>query len=68
MDISKVEVISLQNQYKNNKIKKPQPKNGHTKRQYVKDLLQKLNQDNPGVKERLFTSIRSASFDDWPKF
>ncbi len=68
MYVPEADVIGFQHKYSIPSVKNPCPIEGHTKRQYVKDLLQKLNQDNPGVKERLFTSIRSASFDDWPKF
>lgn len=61
------EIIGFQHKYSIPVIMNPCPVEGHTKRQYVKDLLRKLNQDNKGVKERLFASIQSADFDDWPK-
>lgn len=33
------------------------PVDGYTKREYAKQLLKKLNQENPGVKDRMFTAI-----------
>lgn len=67
MYVPEVDVIGFQHKYELPVIKNPCPADGHTKRQYVKELLQKLNKENPGVKERLFTAIRSASFEDWPQ-
>ena len=48
-------------------VKNPCPADGHTKRQYVKDLLRTLNTQYPGIKDRMFTAIHNASFDDWPE-
>ena len=42
-------------------VQSPCPVNGHTKRQYVKDLLNALCRENKGLKERLFGAIRR----DW---
>ncbi|MCG8500083.1 MAG: tRNA 2-thiocytidine(32) synthetase TtcA [Firmicutes bacterium] len=39
-------------------VQSPCPVNGHTKRQYVKDLLKALSRENKGLKERLFGAIR----------
>lgn len=35
-------------------LKSPCPMDGHTKREYVKNLVRQLTQENPGVKEQLF--------------
>lgn len=42
------------------------PANGRTTREYAKTLLRELNRNFPGVKERMFTAIRSAHLPDWP--
>ncbi len=42
------------------------PVDGHTKRQYVKDLLKQLSIENPGVKERMFTAILNGDLSGWP--
>lgn len=41
-------------------VKSPCPADGHTTREYVKELLRRLNQENPGVKDRMFTAICSG--------
>ncbi len=47
-------------------VKSPCPADGHTKREYVKKLLKQLNQENPGVKERMFTAIQTGNMKGWP--
>lgn len=39
------------------------PADGYTKRTYVEDLLKRLNQENPGVKDRMFTAIAGMLYD-----
>lgn len=46
-------------------VKSPCPADGYTKREYVKKLLQNLNRENPGVKERMFTAIQSSDMGGW---
>ena len=38
------------------------PADGYTKRKYAEDLLKRLNQENPGVKERMFTAVCNALY------
>ena len=33
---------------------------------YTKQLLRQLNLENPGVKERMFTAIRTGNLKGWP--
>ena len=40
------------------------PIDGHTKREYVKNLIKDLEKENPGCKDRFFTAITSVGFDD----
>ena len=47
-------------------VKSPCPADGHTKREYVTNLLAQLNRENPGVKERMFTAILRGNMDGWP--
>ena len=48
-------------------VKSPCPADGHTKREYCKQMLKQLNRENPGVKERMFTAIRTGMPDGWRK-
>jgi len=46
-------------------VKSPCPADGHTKREYVHNLLMNLNRENPGVKARMFTAITESSIKGW---
>ena len=63
--VSESEVIGFRNKYHLPVAKSPCPADGYTKRQYVKDLLRKLNQENPGVKNRMFSAIVNGYLEDW---
>lgn len=58
------DVIGFINKYDVPVVKSPCPADGHTKREYAKTLLQDINRETPGVKERMFTAIQS-SMDKW---
>lgn len=45
--------------------KNPCPIDGHTKREYIKNLIKQLNTDNPGVKKRLFHAITEGNLEGW---
>lgn len=47
--------------------KNPCPIDGSTKREYIKTLIKQLNQENPGVKKRLFHAIKDVSLEGWSK-
>ncbi len=46
-------------------VKSPCPADGHTKREYVKELVREINREAPGVKERMFTAITSGKIEGW---
>lgn len=48
-------------------VKSPCPVDGHTKREYAKNLLKQLADENPGVKERMFTAIIKGKIQGWPE-
>lgn len=64
--MNECDVIGFQHKYNLPVAKNPCPADGNTKRQYVKDLLAKLNQDNPGIKDRMFHAIVSGNIKGWP--
>ena len=47
--------------------KNPCPIDGSTKREYIKNLIKKLNLENPGVKKRLFHAIKEGNLEGWSK-
>ncbi len=59
------DVVGFVNKYNLPVVKSPCPADGHTKREYVKQLLQQLNRENPGVKERMFTAIQTGNLKGW---
>lgn len=46
-------------------IHNPCPADGHTKRQYMKDLIRQLAHENPGLKERIFHAVQTSNIKGW---
>lgn len=67
MYVDEADVIGFQRKYALPVAKSPCPADGYTKRQYVKELLQQLNRENPGVKERMFSAVRNGNLAGWPQ-
>ena len=65
MYVSEADVKGFCRKYQLPVVTSPCPADGYTKRQYVKDLLRKLNLENPGVKERMFSAIINGNISDW---
>ncbi len=66
MLIPEADIKGFQNKYKLPVCKNPCPVDGHTKREYVKNLANSLEKENPGVKTRLFHAIVSGDIPGWP--
>lgn len=47
-------------------MKSPCPVDGTTKRAYAKKLLEQIQREHPGAKERLFHAITEGNIPDWP--
>ena len=67
MYIPETEIIGFQNKYNIPVVKNTCPADGYTKREYTKNLIKQLNNENPGMTERAFSAITKADFKDWPK-
>ena len=67
MYMKEADVIGFVNKYQVPVVKSPCPADGHTKREYVKELLRKINSETPGVKDRMFTAIQESSIKGWDK-
>ncbi len=67
MFVDEADVIGFKNKYKLPVVTNPCPVDGFTKRQYAKDLLKQLNQENPGVRERMFHAILNGNIKGWPE-
>lgn len=66
MYMKEVDVIGFVNKNHIPVVKSPCPADGNTKREYIKQLLAKINQENPGVKDRMFTAIQNGNLKGWP--
>ena len=55
--VEEADVIGFVNKNELPVVKSPCPADGNTKREYVHLLLQRLNQEHHGVKNRMFTAI-----------
>ena len=56
------DVIGFSRKYELPIAKNPCPVDGHTKREYVKNLVKQLNKENPGCKARFFRALLNGSF------
>ena len=43
------------------------PVDGTTKRAYAKKLLEQIQKEHPGAKERMFHAITEGNIPDWPQ-
>ena len=66
MYASEYDIKGFQNKMDLPVAKNPCPVDGHTKRQYVKDLINGLNKEYPGIRERFFTAILEGNIKGWP--
>ena len=55
--VDECDVKGFKNLYDLPVIKNPCPADGYTKREYVKELIKKLECENPGVRDRLFHAV-----------
>lgn len=65
--VDEADVIGFKNKYCLPVCKNPCPVDGHTKREYVKNLIKTIEKENPGTKERFFHAIISGNIPGWPK-
>ena len=67
MFVDESDVIGFQNKYNLPVVKSRCPIDGYTKRQYAKELVQQLNKEHHGAKQRMFTAILNGNIKGWPK-
>lgn len=65
MYMNERDVIGFIRKYDVPVVKSPCPADGHTKREYVGELLKQLNREHPGVKDRMFTAICHSGIDGY---
>ncbi len=65
--VNECDVVGFQNIYALPVFKNPCPADGFTKREDIKLLIKQLNQDAPGVRDRLFGAITAGTIPSWKK-
>ncbi len=63
--VDEADVRGFQNKYQLPVVKNPCPADGHTQREYAKELVARLNHEHPGAKERIFTAILNGDLPSW---
>lgn len=67
MFVKETDITGFTNKYNIPIVKNACPADGITKREYVKNLVNDLNRDFPGVRERFFSAIINGNMPKWPK-
>lgn len=67
MLLDESDIIGFKNKYNLPVVPNECPVDGHTKREYAKQLVRQLNTEHPGAKDRMFHSIVNGNIEDWPK-
>ncbi len=67
MFVEEADVIGFKNKYDLPVVKSRCPIDGHTKRQYAKELAKQLDSEHHGAKQRMFTAILNGNIKGWPK-
>lgn len=65
--VTEAEIKGFKNKYDLPVEKNRCPKDGHSKREYVKELLNQINKDNPGAKKKMFSALCSSTVEGWQK-
>lgn len=64
--VPEADIIGFQRKYTLPVCKNPCPVDGHTKREYVKELTKRLEKENPGAKVRMLHAILDGNIEGWP--
>lgn len=67
MYVPEMDVIGFQHKYHLPVEKSPCPVDGYTKREYAKNLVRQIENENHGAKERMFSAIVNGNISGWPE-
>lgn len=65
INIPESDMKGFRNKYELPCVKNPCPHDGTTRRQYAKELIAKINKDNPGVKKKMYNAILKGKIYEW---
>lgn len=63
--VQEADVIGFMHKYELPVVKNSCPADGNTRRGYVKELLNSMNREAPGVKNRIFTALVQDNISGW---
>jgi len=63
--VREADIKGFRNAYNLPVVKNMYPVDSYTKRQYTKELIKRLQSENPGLKERLFHAIQTGNVPGW---
>ncbi len=63
--VEEADVIGFRNMYDLPVVKNPCPADGNTRREYAKNVLNEINREAPGAKNRMFTAIQRSFIEGW---
>ena len=66
--VTQAEAVGFQHKYELPVVKNLCPADGYTRREYTKQLIRQINQENPGVKKRFFHAIETGNIEGWHKY
>ena len=64
--ISESDVIGFRNKMNLPVVKSACPMDGHSKREYAKNLVKQLNREHVGARDRMFHAILNGDMEGWP--
>ena len=67
MYVPEMDILGFYHKYELPVAKNPCPADGYTKRQYAKDLIRQIENENHGAKERMFSAVLNGDISGWPK-
>lgn len=65
--VNEADIVGFKNLYQLPVQKNPCPADGYTKREYANDLIKQINEESPGVAERLFHAVTDGPLPAWQK-
>lgn len=63
--VDEADVKGFRNKYALPVVTNPCPADGHTQREYTKQLIAQISREHPGAKERMFTAVLNSDFPAW---
>lgn len=67
IQVTENNIIGFKNRYPISVITNLCPKDGKTTREDMKNLVRRLNKENPGARDRIYTAITGGNLIDWPE-